>query len=98
MRKVVAIGIILANFIPTMAFSQAAQNLPIGDVDSFCVYGSKIFSVGTVICLGPLRGMACVKGSPRETNKPSIPASWSIVPGGNDITNDGCRASDLPRY
>jgi hypothetical protein len=53
---------------------------------TFCVYNNKVFSLGSVICIGPNRGFTC---NPKDANHPEN--YWVTDPNANNPMNDGCK-------
>ena len=71
---VVAAGLLLSS----AAVADTVINVPTDAQRNFCIYNSKIFSIGAVVCIGNGRGEICETG---EGNAPR--ARWSR------LTKDG---------
>jgi hypothetical protein len=83
MRVVLGVAVMVAVLAADLILSSAAMadtviNVPTDAQRNFCIYNSKIFSIGAVICIGNGRGEICETG---EGNAPR--ARWSR------LTRDG---------
>jgi hypothetical protein len=79
MRVVLGAAVVAAELIlSSAAMADTVINVPTDSQRFFCIYNSKVFSIGSVICVGNGRGEICETG---EGNAPR--ARWSR------LTKDG---------
>jgi hypothetical protein len=73
MRVVLGAAVVAADvLLSSAAVADTVINVPTDAQRNFCIYNSKVFSVGAVICIGNGRGEVCETG---EGNAPR--ARWS---------------------